>query len=394
MLISKLVYLFYFLQEHILEDILYENRTALSLNLLPIENRICLFDLLKTVLSRECPVNAASNDLKDTVCCEQAFPFEPKVLQTCMKDVAFLTQYISKYEKSLYENLYYNKETGLIKAVEYVHSTSYMWTTNYYKISELHKSIAEFFKEQLQYTIVHSNNASHNEEHFENQQQSGFFVSDFDFYDFQNSLLNGTVKSCFITLTVFFVILLLTTRNIVATLFSLVTITLTLSSTVGTLTLFGWQLNVVESISTILAIGLAINFSVYFGLFYCSFVSINARKNANETRNIFYVRENNTKTVVKHVGSAVFVSSLVTCLVGVSLTLSSLASFQAYGVLILIVIGYSCLYAYFLFLPLCSIATEKMDCFKQGTRAQSGPARELEMNKRLRRIDESGYTTS
>ena len=207
-------------------------------NDVPPKNRVCLFDLLKTALSRKCLPTKEPNDIINEVCCEQTFPFEPKVLEICMKNQAFLTRYVLTYQNMLYEKLYYNKTNGLISVVEFSQVTPYIWTTNYKTMSEIYKSIEDFFKKQSQYTIVDlSNKIDPNSK--KNLAQNGFFVSEFDFYDLQKSILNGTVQSFLITMGVVFIMMLITTRNIMVSLYSLITITLSISATIGTLTLFG-----------------------------------------------------------------------------------------------------------------------------------------------------------
>jgi hypothetical protein len=355
------------------------------------QKNICLFDLLRSVLTRECPIDAEANDVVNVECCDCKFPFDPDTLETCMKNSTFLSQFIYSYHNSLYEKIYFNN--GYIKAIEYEQVTSFSSSTNNAKISELYNKINEFFNEQLQVIILL--NASMNQNTVLFKQQNGFFVADFDFFDFKNSLLNGAIKSFFITLTAFFLILLLSTRNIFVTLFSFFDTILSLLCTIGTLNLFEYKLNLIEYLSLISVIGFSINYLIHFSLFYNSKSS---KKNCQEA-NIFFVKENNTKNVVKLIGSAVFASSLTSVVAAVSLTLSNLIYFQTYGIFILLTIFYSLLYSCFFFLPLCSIIsslTDKFACFTANenetyVKNDYNVKRNFRINKRL---DESGYTTS
>ena len=358
------------------------------------QKSICLFDLLRNILTRDCPVNVDSNDVVNSVCCGSSFPFDPEVLETCMKNATFLSLFIN--QNSLYEKIYYNKENGVIKAVEYDQITSSISTTNSAKILEFYDNINEFFKEQLKIAVTYNNSIGENIVTF--KQQKGFFVSEFDFFDFKNSLLNGAIKSAFITLAIFFLLTLLSTRNIIVTLSSFFTITFIISTTLGTIALLECELRMIEYLSFISTIGFSINYLMHVSLFYCSVLTSGSSKNCHEA-NIFFVKENNTKCLIKKVGSAAFMSCLVSLIASFSLTLSSLTYFQTYGIFILVTTFYSLLYSYFLFLPICSIIgplTNKVECF--GTKEKENRCKKNIEPKRIfgknRRIDESGYTTS
>ena len=255
-------------------------------------------------------------------------------------------------------------------------------------MSEIYKSIEDFFKKQSQYTIVDlSNKIDPNSK--KNLAQNGFFVSEFDFYDLQKSILNGTVQSFLITMGVVFIMMLITTRNILVSLYSLITITLSISATIGTLTLLGWQLSIVESICIILAIGLSIDFSVHFGVTYCNLVSLSSSNRSNkEITPIFFIRENNTKQVIKRIGSPVFMAGITTLFSGIIMTPSPLVYFQLYGVFLIIVIFYSILYSFFLFLPICSVVgpTNSL-CVNQDFMDRETNDNDVELNHANRNIN-------
>jgi protein dispatched 1 len=319
------------------------------------KNRVCLFDLLKIVLSRKCSLTAAADDWAAAICCEQeGFPFDSKILEFCMKNSSFLTKYVSLYQNLLYETLYYNKTNGLVSVVEFKQITSFAWTASFEKMAQFYKSVERFFDKSTQFSIVDQQQEGPSAEQRNNLAKNAFFVSEFDFYDLQKNLLNGTLQSFFITLGVVSFMMLIMTRNLLITFYAVITITMSISTTVGTLALLGWQLNIVESVSIILAIGLSIDFVVHFSITYCNLSTCNLCVDGVTT--MFFTRDNITKQTIRHVGSAVFMAGVTTLLAGISMRPSPLLPFQIYGIFLVTVIVYSIIYSFFFFLPICAIA--------------------------------------
>ena len=62
--------------------------------------------------------------------------------------------------------------------------------------------------------------------------------------------------------------LLVTTRSIRLSLLAILTVFLIILSTIATLVLLGWELNILESVIITLAIGLSVDFSLHYGIMY------------------------------------------------------------------------------------------------------------------------------
>ena len=97
---------------------------------------------------------------------------------------------------------------------------------------------------------------------------NGWFISELKFYDLQKSLSKGTFISMSISLAVAFGVMLVTTGNVYISVFATVTITCALGVTVGSLVLMGWKLNILESITLSVAVGLSVDFALHYGVAY------------------------------------------------------------------------------------------------------------------------------
>lgn len=340
--------------------------------------KICLFDYLIPILTRPCDepssmsisMNDAEtiNNLDDinSICCgQQTFPFNEHLLKYCLSSKTFIEKYLMPNESFFYEKLYYNRTTGLINAIQYQQLTLYTWNLNFKQFEKVFYKIEKFFYKQVKYSLFNLNKCA-------------FFTSDFEFYDLQKSLFDTTIQSFLISLLCVTLIMFIATGNLIITFYSILTILLAISTTIGTLALLNWQLNVIESITIILAIGLSIDFTVHFGINYCTLSmkyasnrlsSQVSSSNSSPSKDITDSskgltiankslngdRVTITQQCIQNVGSAVLMASLTTFLAGASMMPSPLLSFQLYGTFLMLVMLFSVTFAFFLFLPLLAI---------------------------------------
>ena len=106
----------------------------------------------------------------------------------------------------------------------------------------------------------------------------GWFISELQFYDLQKSLFKGTFISMSVSLAIAFGVMLLTTGNVYISVFATLTITCALGATVASLVLMGWKLNIVESITLSVSVGLSVDFTLHYGVAYVLAVDKTDRK--------------------------------------------------------------------------------------------------------------------
>jgi len=85
--------------------------------------------------------------------------------------------------------------------------------------------------------------------------RGGWFVSNFEFYELQRTLYEGTIWAMAISLTLALIVLAFVTLNPLISLYAIVTIGSAIIVTIAILILLGWKLDVLESIAVSTAIG-------------------------------------------------------------------------------------------------------------------------------------------
>lgn len=330
------------------------------------ENKnLCLIDLLKIVFSRKCAPE--SDDLTEASCCEQTLPFDPNVLEACLKNRNFLELYIAPYQGLLTEKLYFNKSNGQISVIEFQQITDYEWTSAYSNMTLIYSEIESFFKKQSKLKFIDLANLGNTRKSFE---KFSFFHSNFDFYDLQKSIFNGTVISIPVSLLIAFLIILINNRNLFLSLISLATIVFSLSTTTGLMTLLGIKLGITES--------LAINLSNYLTVYFVVCMSSNysrilmaRQKNELEFTTMFFVRDKTIEMLMDQCGSSVFMACLALAFGFMGLIPSYLYSFQTIALFFIFSLIFSLFFLHFFFLPFCLLCPSRNHCEFNGKETRS-----------------------
>jgi hypothetical protein len=229
-----------------------------------------------------------------------------------------------------------------------------------------------------------------------------------------HEVIRGTYTSLLFSMLFALVVLLLTSGNVVITLYAMLTIVFIIADTVAIFVLCGWELNILETIIIIMSVGLSVDFSKKDSLFFCfmkmfiillavhygvAYIKADWQKNQPHIRRTsialkslnllngnpteqFLEQIPNEKTEVKkpsiftrfrswhqrgnvqrfrriknslvRVGSAVFIAGFTSFLAGLSMAPSKLTSFSQMGFFLMLIMFVSWLYATWFFLPLLS----------------------------------------
>lgn len=84
----------------------------------------------------------------------------------------------------------------------------------------------------------------------------------------ETALVTSALQGIVISLIFAFAILILTTRNIIISLFATYCVAITVLSVVAIIVLRGWQLGISESISVVILIGLSVDYVVHLAADY------------------------------------------------------------------------------------------------------------------------------
>lgn len=221
----------------------------------------CFIENLIAWMARKC--KDSMSDIDRFPCCEAStFPFSSDVFDFCLPESI----------SSLYETpreifipgvagpkfqIVGRTNTSIVtrvRALVVESDSNQSFSHSFDEISKFVNSVQTWFQEQLKTAPTGMKNA--------------FFISELDFYDLQDTLSKGTVISICMAMGVALIVLLLVTLNVLVSLYAIITVTLTIFTIVGTLVLFGWKLNILESVAVSTAIGLAVDFSLHYGVQY------------------------------------------------------------------------------------------------------------------------------
>ena len=161
-----------------------------------------------------------------------------------------------------------------------------------------------------------------------------------DFYDLQKSLFDGTFIAIAVAMILSFLVLVVSTRNILLSLFAILTVFTIILITIAILVLLGWELNILESVVITLAIGLSVDFTLHYGLMY----SLSGQTD----------RAGSVSSSLARVGSPVTMAAFTTFAAGLCLLPARVLAYIQIGTFIVVLMTISWIFATFFFLSLLS----------------------------------------
>lgn len=271
-------------------------------------------------------------------CCEEStFPFSIEVFNTCLPESI----------SSLYETpreffmpgvagpKFSRKMTSFVNdtihspvlAVVIEYDSSQLFTMSYTEMASFVNLVDSWFEKILLTAPPGLKN--------------GWFVSDLEFYDLQNTLSSGTLMAIGVAMSVSLLILLMVTLNILISLYAILTTTFTIFTTIAILVGFGWKLNVLESVAVSTAIGLAVDFSLHYGVHY--------RLSGEPDR------KSSVKFGLTRMFEPTLMAALTTIIAGAFMLPSSVLAYIQIGFFLIVVMTISWIYATFFLMSLLQL---------------------------------------
>uniref|UniRef100_A0A4W4H681 Protein dispatched homolog 1 n=1 Tax=Electrophorus electricus TaxID=8005 RepID=A0A4W4H681_ELEEL len=259
-------------------------------------------------------------------CCSQStFPYKQDVFELCIKRA------IMELDRSTIYHLD-SKTPGprfdindTIRAIVLEFQSTYHFTLAYEKMHQFYREVDAWIQEELK-------NAPEGLSY-------GWFVSNLEFYDLQDSLSDGTLIAMALSVVVAFSVMLLTTWNIIISVYAIISIAGTIFVTVGSLVLLGWELNVLESVTISVAVGLSVDFAVHYGVAY---------RLAPEPD-----REGKVIFSLSRMGSAIAMAALTTFVAGAMMMPSTVLAYTQLGTFLMLIMCISWAFATFFFQCMC-----------------------------------------
>ncbi|XP_068683419.1 protein dispatched homolog 1-like [Montipora foliosa] len=260
-------------------------------------------------------------------CCkESSFPFNKTILDSCAI-LAYYRKERLKYlgEDSTIGSFIYDRQ-GNIKGVHIRVTTNVHISRAYEPVHHFWQRIESWIKREME-TAPHGMNRA-------------WWVSNLEFYDLQKSLSTGTLVSMLIAIVLAFAVMLLTTLNVLVSMYAILTIVGIISVTIGSLVLSGWRLNILESITMSVAVGVSIDFAMHYGVAYCLAPNKECRKARVEYS-------------LSRMGSAITMAALTTFIAGAMMMPSRVLSYLQMGHFLMLVMTLGWAFSTFFFQALC-----------------------------------------
>uniref|UniRef100_A0A8D2Q3S1 Dispatched RND transporter family member 2 n=1 Tax=Varanus komodoensis TaxID=61221 RepID=A0A8D2Q3S1_VARKO len=278
--------------------------------------------------SRQC----SKHDHSFNLCCNHfSFPYGREVFLHCIK---MMVMEQSRDEAGAPDRGLRFDDKGNLVALVLQFQTVYHYSFNYSKARHFYDEIGLWIQEEMKTAPLGL--------------QNGWFTSKLELYNLQQSVDTESMVVLGLSLAICFVVLLLTTWNVLLSLFSMIAISGTVLVTVGLLVLLEWQLNAVESLFISAAVGLSVDFTVN----YC--ISYHLCPHSDRlSRVAFSLKQMSCATIM---GTSALFSA------GVIMLPATVLAYRKLGIFMMMIKCVSCGFASFFFQSLCCFFGPEKNC--------------------------------
>ncbi len=280
--------------------------------------RPCTLDVFVTQMTSDC-----SSMPSYTTCCNHTFPFPPVIFNKCFYEFSHANP-ISHY----LGQPYFDTNTNKIYTFIITLPSTQIYSFSYPIMKTFAKNMDDFMEKQ-------NTNAP-------TGIKNGFMTSNLQLYDTLRSLGTATFISLGISITVALIVMTVITKNLIVTMYAMLTIICTIFVVEGIFVLLGWELNMFESMIFSLTIGFAIDFTIHYSVAY---------RLSKEPDRI-----GKTSESISKVGAPVLMGGVTTFMTGVSIQPAALHPYRQFGTFLMVMMVVSWLYSTFYFQSLCRIA--------------------------------------
>ncbi|ELT95042.1 hypothetical protein CAPTEDRAFT_126822, partial [Capitella teleta] len=265
-----------------------------------------------------------------TPCCESSsFPFSEPIFNRCMEDYLDLmgrTSHLLQHHSPA--GLRYSNEDSSLVGLVIEFSSTLSFSLNYAVVQSFFEKTESFMDEALSSAP--------------DELQGGWFISFLDFYDLQRSIAYGTPIAIGVSLAIATLVAFLTTLNLLVTVYAMFSIAFAIFTTIASLVLLGWELNILESVTISIAVGLSIDFSLHYGMAYRLSPDLD--------------REMRVVSAIVRMGSPVAMAAFTTFFAGAFMMPSTVLAYRQLGTFLMLLMTVSWLYGTLFFLSLLCVA--------------------------------------
>ncbi|XP_071961976.1 protein dispatched homolog 1-like [Antedon mediterranea] len=271
-------------------------------------------------------------------CCNHTkFPYSRPVFEYCLKElVLYLYDDLLIYFDGTVGGPKFHKDDDRISVVLVTFEAEFEYSVVYGKVNDFWNGINDWLDKELETAPKGLKN--------------GWAIADeslLTFYDLQHHLAVGTPNSLMLSVSIATIVLLLTTRNLLITLYAMLSISGAIFLTIGILVFLGWELNILESVIISIAVGLSIDFTVHYGVAYQL-----AQEKDRESKVIFSVSQ---------MGCAISMAALTTFVAGAFMMPSTILSYTRMGIFLMLIMTITWLYSTLFFQSVCHFVGPEKD---------------------------------
>ncbi|XP_071941832.1 protein dispatched homolog 1-like [Antedon mediterranea] len=290
----------------------------------------CFIDFVIAYMEQPCE---SSDD--NALCCNQTFPFSPENLKSCLPNIL-----PEPY------GLHLNQDDEVV-VLEIRFSTKSYFSMEYTVMDTFWKEMEQWMQQNL--VNVPKNLG-------EPWFIPPFYVGQTDYYDYlnfydlQDSLARSTPIAIVTSIAVASLVLIFTQRNVLIALYSICSLSGTIFATIGSLILLGWELNILESVTFSITVGLSVDFTIHYGVAYL------LCRNSD--------RESRMRYSIKTMALAIAFAAFSTFSVGAFMMAATVLVYRQLGTFLMIVMAISWLFSTLFFQSLCYLIGPQGSKFK------------------------------
>ncbi|KAG0713160.1 Protein dispatched 1 [Chionoecetes opilio] len=295
----------------------------------------CFIDTFKLWMEgRKC--QDLINGVNRYPCCkDSAFPYPRWVFDECIHEgIQALYQTPREYFIPGVAGPKFSRDSGKVVAMVVEYDSNTLWSLSYTAMQTFFVKVESWVEAQMKEAPY--------------GMRGGWFTSSLEFYDVQHSLSVGTGVAVAVAVGVSLAVLVLTTLNVVVSLLAVLSVGAVIMVTLAALVLLGWRLNVLESVTVSVAIGLAVDLTLHYGVAY----------RLSPERD----REAAVSWAMGRMGSPVFMAAATSLAAGAAMLPANVLAYVHIGTFLTVLTTVSYVYATLFYLPLLRIFGPESGC--------------------------------
>ncbi|XP_037602638.1 protein dispatched homolog 2 [Sebastes umbrosus] len=294
-----------------------------------ITDNICLVDQLTQWVSvRRC---SETDDSLHFCCNDIPFPYPPSVFENCLG--MMLAERYAEGHLAHSGGLFFQPD-GSVAALVLAFKTTYLYSFNFSRTSLFYREILTWFNREISGAPQGL--------------QNGWFISHLSLFDLQQALSSESLVVAGFSIALTFALLLLTTWNILLSVYGTVAVGGSVFVTIGLLVLLEWQLSGIEALFISAAAGLSVDFVAN----YC--ISYSLAPHSDKIGKVAHS--------TKRMGCPVAIVSGAFFSMGIIMLPATVLLFRKLGIFLFLVKCVACGFATFFFQSLCCFFGPQKNC--------------------------------